>query len=522
MRKELDITLTPREAADEAVYRRLVAQLLKIKEPAISWLRILRRSIDARTPDVKVKLRLLVGYNEPAPSEKEFFPQLRYPKVSGEREVLIAGAGPAGLFAALRLIELGLKPVIFERGKSVEERRKDVALLQEDSILNPDSNYCFGEGGAGTFSDGKLYTRAKKRGSVRKIYDVLHFHGAAENILYDSHPHIGTDKLPGIITNMRSSILDAGGEIHFNTKITGLIIENKAIRGVKCGDEAFSTDAFILATGHSARDTYQMLQQNNIRLESKGFAMGVRVEHPQDLINSIQYHSKRPSSYLPAASYRLSAQVEGRGVYSFCMCPGGYVVPSATADKQMVVNGMSPSLRNSPFANSGIVVEVRPEDYQDFAAFGALAGLKYQEHLEQLAFTNGGNGQVAPAQLLNDFVKGKLSGSLLTDCSYEPGVISSPLHFWLPQTIAKPLQAAFHVFGKTMKGYLTNHAVVLGVESRTSSPVKIPRDTDTLQHVEIAGLYPCGEGAGYAGGIASAAMDGERCANKIAENFATA
>ncbi len=413
------------------------------------------------------------------------------------------------------MIEKGLKPVIFERGKDVSARKKDIQALNTNKAVNPDSNYCYGEGGAGTFSDGKLYTRSKKRGDVKRILDILKYHGAKKDILSDAHPHIGTNKLPGIIVKIRETIEEAGGEIHFDSRVEDLIIERDEVKGIitQNGDKVFGK-AVILATGHSAKDIFEILHRKNILIEAKPFAMGVRVEHPQDLIDSIQYTCKIRSDYLPAAAYSLVSQVKGRGVYSFCMCPGGFIVPASTAPGEMVVNGMSPSKRNSKFANSGMVVEIKVEDFPETEKYGALAGLKYQESLEKLAFVNGGNGLVAPAQRLHDFVNGKVS-PFLPDTSYYPGVVSSPMHFWLPEDISKRLQKAFKTFGKRMKGFLTNEALIVGVESRTSSPVRIPRDKETLQHPQIKNLYPCGEGAGYAGGIISAAVDGERCADMV-------
>jgi len=515
MRQEIELKLTPKQASSEELYKPIIAKMLKIEEKSITYLRILRKSIDARKGNVVVNLQMLVVYSEPTPKHSEFEPHFDFPDVHQRQRVIVVGSGPAGLFAALRLIELNLKPIVIERGKQVQERKCDIDLLENNEKMTPESNYCFGEGGAGTFSDGKLYTRSHKRGNVDKIFKLLRFHGANEEIMYDSHPHIGTDKLPEIIVNIRKTIEKAGGEVHFNTKVTDFIIENEKIKGVVCGNKEFLGEAVILATGHSARDIYELLHQKQVLLEAKGFAVGIRIEHPQELIDAIQYNSTSSNKYLPAASYKLVTQIEGRGVYSFCMCPGGYIVPAATGEKEIVVNGMSPSERNSPFANSGIVVEVRYEDLTDYHQYGALAGLRFQQYIENLAFNNGGHGLEAPAQRMHDFVNGKLTPTL-PEVSYKPGIVSSPIHFWLPEIISSRLQKAFEVFGKTMNGYLTNEAVVLGVESRTSTPVKIPRHPETLQHVQISGLYPCGEGAGYAGGIASSALDGERCASMIA------
>lgn len=513
MIKELDLILSPKEAAIEELYTEIAATRLKIKLEDISAVKVLRRSIDARSRSVKVNLRLLVVFGETAPQFES--PTFNYQDITNKDAVIVVGAGPAGLFAALRLIELGYKPIVLERGKDVSSRKIDLAKINREHIVDPDSNYAFGEGGAGTFSDGKLYTRSKKRGSIRKILEVFHFHGASDDILVDAHPHIGTDKLPKVIKNIRESILNAGGEVHFNTRVVDLMIDEEQVKGVKTlnGDE-FKGKAVILATGHSARDMYELLHEKEVKLEAKSFAMGVRIEHPQSLIDSIQYHSKKENPYLPSASYSLVHQVEGRGVYSFCMCPGGFIVPASTAPNEMVVNGMSPSKRNSPYANSGVVVEIREEDLDEFKEHGVLAGLRCQQNFERLAYNNGGEGLTAPAQRMHDFVKGKLSSSL-PDTSYIPGVLSSPMHQWMPKHIRMRLQEGLKQFGKKMQGYLTNEAIILGVESRTSSPVRIPRDRETFQHVEIKGLFPCGEGAGYAGGIASSAVDGERVAEMV-------
>jgi len=513
MIKDINITVTPKEAAEERYLKTAVAKHLKIKGSRIKSMEILRRSIDARQKNIKIQLRLRVFIDE-FRKEKETF-HLDLKNIENAEAVIIVGAGPAGLFAAIRLIERGLKPIIIERGADVHQRKRDIAQINRTKTINPESNYSFGEGGAGTFSDGKLYTRSKKRGSVQRILEILKRHGANENILIDAHPHIGTDKLPGIIKNIRETILSAGGEFYFNTKLSDFIIKNDEIQGIitEKGDK-FHGHSVILATGHSARDIYELLHHKNLKIEGKGFAMGLRVEHPQALIDSIQYKCDIRSQYLPSASYSLVKQVNGRGVYSFCMCPGGFIVPAATAVNETVVNGMSPSHRNSPFANSGMVVELQVPDFKEFSEWGELAGLKYQQQLEKLAFQNGGQGQVAPAQRLSDFVNGKISNQL-PPTSYIPGVVSSPIHFWLPEIISSRLREGFKLFGKQMKGYFSREAIVLGVESRTSSPVKIPRDEVTLQHPQVKGLYPCGEGSGYAGGIVSSAMDGERCANAI-------
>jgi uncharacterized FAD-dependent dehydrogenase len=512
MQKNTQLVLSPEQASQETEYKEFIAAKLKLAINRINDFKILKKSIDARSHQVKIVVELIVFIDEAAPKHEEFNPG--YKNVSNKAEVLIIGAGPAGLFAGLKAIELAYKPIILERGEEIQQRRRDIALLNREHEVNPDSNYCFGEGGAGTFSDGKLYTRSKKRGSVKRILELLKYHGADENILVEAHPHIGTNKLPGIIKNIRQTILDCGGEIHFGTKLTDFTIKNDKIESITTnkGDK-IDVQAVILATGHSARDIYYLLDKKGVALEEKSFAMGVRVEHPQDLIDSIQYHCDIRSEYLPAASYSLVNQINGRGVYSFCMCPGGFIVPSATEPDQIVVNGMSPSSRNSKFANSGMVVEIRPEDAQEFKQYGKLALLKYQEHLEKMAFLNGGAGQTAPAQRLHDFVNGRLSGKL-PETSYQPGIASSPLHFWLPEHIGIRLQQGFKQFGKKMYGYLTNEAIVLGVESRTSSPVRIPRDKETYRHPQIKNLFPSGEGAGYAGGIVSSAVDGELCAEK--------
>ncbi|HKK41932.1 MAG TPA: FAD-dependent oxidoreductase, partial [Bacteroidales bacterium] len=436
--------------------------------------------------------------------------------VSKEKEVIIVGAGPAGLFAALRFIEMGIRPVILERGRDVSSRKKDIARISREHIVDPDSNYCFGEGGAGTYSDGKLYTRSKKRGDNTRVLELLCYHGANPNILYEAHPHLGTDKLPGIISGIRKSIVEAGGIFLLDKKVTDILIEGKAVTGVATSDnEIFRSRFVILATGHSARDIYNICRSRSIDMEMKPFAMGVRVEHPQGLIDRIQYHGADRGKYLPAASYNLVRQVDGRGVYSFCMCPGGFIVPSATAREEVVVNGMSPSGRNSPYANSGIVVEIRPGDLQAYSKAGVFAGINYQEDIEHMAWVHGGMTQKAPAQRLADFVSGKAS-STLPRLSYFPVATPSSLHEWLPQSIRERLREGFSQFGKMMHGFLTNEAVILGVESRTSSPLRIPRDENTMEHISVKGLYPCGEGSGYAGGIVSSAVDGTRSAEAIA------
>ncbi len=515
MKKDIALRLTPKEASDEKYYKSLVAKKMKVSPDKITAMRVRKRSIDARQRQVMVQLYLDVYANASAPDPE--IVKFEYSDVSNKPEVVVVGAGPGGLFAALRLIELGIKPIVLERGKDINERKKDIALLNRNNPVNPDSNYAFGEGGAGTFSDGKLYTRSTKRGDFKKVLNVLRFHGAQEDILIDSHPHIGTDKLPGVIKAMRQSIIDAGGEVLFNSHVVNMLIEDQSVTGVVLKDNTkIKAEAVILATGHSARDVYKMLHDKAIEIEAKTWAMGVRVEHPQELIDQIQYHSPEGrGEYLPAASYSFSCQVEERGVYSFCMCPGGFIVPAMTGENEMVVNGMSPSKRNSPFANSGMVVEIRPEDIpSEFKKHGVLAGLEYQKEVERLCYVNGGNNLVAPAQRLTDFVNSKLSFDL-PPTSYVPGAIASPLHFVLPDGITSRLQGGFKQFGKWAKGFIDSEAIVMGTESRTSSPVRIPRDPQTLQHTQIRGLFPCGEGAGYAGGIASSAIDGEKCADAV-------
>ncbi len=515
MRQEVELVLPPKQASDSDSYLQLAAEKLGVEPELLVGYKIIRRSIDARSRNIKIKLKLLVFSADDTPLASIL--AFEYKQVTKKEQVVIVGSGPAGLFAALQLIELGFCPIIVERGKDVRSRRYDIARISKDHLIDENSNYSFGEGGAGTFSDGKLYTRSKKRGSIEKILQVLHFHGANDSILYDAHPHIGTNKLPTVIQNIRNTILDSGGEIRFESKVVDIQIENNVARGVVLENgEEIHANAVVLATGHSARDIYELLHNKGVRIEPKSFAVGVRLEHPQELIDSIQYHSNGRNKYLPPASYSLVEQVDGRGVYSFCMCPGGYIVPAATSPNEIVINGMSPAERNSPFANSGFVVEVQPEDFLE--SEGPLAGIMFQQQLEKMAFTNGGGGQMAPAQRMHDFVNCKLSPSL-PPVSYLPGVVSSPVHFWMPEFITSRLRKAFNVFGERLFGFLTNEAVVVAVESRTSSPVQIPRNPETFEHTQVAGLFPCGEGAGYAGGIVSSAMDGEQCAVLVANKL---
>ncbi|WP_418602464.1 NAD(P)/FAD-dependent oxidoreductase [Hwangdonia sp.] len=506
---QLRITLKEEEQPDILVFKS--ALKLDIDKSDITGVKILRKSIDARKPKIFFNYKVAVYIKEPVPKNSEY--TFNYKDVSKAKPIHIIGFGPAGMYAALRCIELGFKPIVLERGKNVQDRRRDLKAINQDHFVNEDSNYCFGEGGAGTYSDGKLYTRSLKRGDVRRIFENLVFHGATNQILVDAHPHIGTNKLPKVVQNIRETILNYGGEIHFETRVVDFTIKNNKIQAIQLqnGNEMMA-NRVILATGHSARDIYYLLHKKEIALKAKSFAMGVRVEHPQHIIDRIQYHcSGERHELLPAASYGLVQQVNERGVYSFCMCPGGFIVPAATANGEVVVNGMSPSKRNNLYANSGIVVEINAEqDLRKYEQFGVLKGLEYQKNLEKLAFTAGGRSQVAPAQRLTDFVEGRLSITL-NDTSYQPGLNSAPLHSLLPKLIGSRLRKGFEAFGPKMKGYYTEEANIVGVESRTSSPVNIPRK-DNLEHIEIEGLFPCGEGGGYAGGIVSAAMDGERCA----------
>ena len=529
MTYEYQLRVLPQVAATEVLLKDHVAREKGIDARTINHIRVLKRSIDARQRTIFVNLKVRIYVNE-EPTDEEYV-ATEYRDVADARQVVIVGAGPGGLFAALKLIEMGLKPIVLERGKDVHERKKDLSKIARTHQVDAESNYCFGEGGAGAYSDGKLYTRSKKRGSVDKILNVFCQHGASTSILADAHPHIGTDKLPRVIENMRNTILRCGGEVHFQTKMTRLIVAERGMtNGVPSGVderrvvgvEAISTSPetgekkeltfmgpVILATGHSARDVYRYLSEAKIEIQAKGLAVGVRLEHPSALIDQIQYHRKEgKGKYLPAAEYSFVTQVDGRGVYSFCMCPGGFVIPAATDREQIVVNGMSPSNRGTQWSNSGMVVEVRAEDIE---GDDPLRMMHFQEELEKTCWQQGNRKQTAPAQRMADFVSNKLSYDL-PKSSYAPGLISSPLHFWLPEMIGKRLQQGFKKFGQMSRGFLTNEALLIAVETRTSSPVRIVRDNETLQHISVKGLFPCGEGAGYAGGIVSAGVDGERCA----------
>ena len=534
----------PEQAANEQSLKQFIGRDKGLDIRTIHALRILKRSIDARQRTIYVNLKVRLYINE-VPQDEEFIRTI-YNKVEGKPQVIVVGAGPGGLFAALRLIELGLRPVVVERGKNVRNRKIDIARISREHKVDSESNYSFGEGGAGAYSDGKLYTRSKKRGNVDKILNVFCQHGASTSILVDAHPHIGTDKLPRVIENMRNTIIECGGEVHFETRMDSLIIEKNKITGIETNTGKTFKGPVILATGHSARDVYQWLYDNGVEMEAKGIAVGVRLEHPSMLIDQIQYHNKNGrGKYLPAAEYSFVTQVEGRGVYSFCMCPGGFIVPAASGPEQVVVNGMSPSNRGSRWSNSGMVVEIQPEDFineelrmesgelaaqqneqllalnpslssSQLSMFNTqLLPLHFQEELERQCWLQGGRRQTAPAQRMLDFTRKKLSYDL-PESSYSPGLISSPLHFWMPEFISKRLSLGFQQFGRSSHGFLTNEAVMIGVETRTSSPVRIIRDKETLQHVTVRGLFPCGEGAGYAGGIVSAGVDGERCAEAVA------
>ena len=533
MTRELNLRILPQEAYNEQSIMAYLLQKEGIKAQAI---RVLKRSIDARQRTIYVNLTVRVYINE-EPEELLYSP-IAYHDVSDAPQVIVVGAGPGGLFAALRLIELGFRPIVIERGKDVHERKKDLARIRPEQQVDPESNYSFGEGGAGAYSDGKLYTRSKKRGNSERILNIFVQHGASPNILVDAHPHIGTDRLPRVIENMRNTILKCGGEVHFQTKMTGLIIKDNKVVGVETIDNSQPSilnpqsstlnsqlikGPVILATGHSARDVYRWFFNNNIEIEAKGIAVGVRLEHPSMLIDQIQYHSKQGrGKWLPAAEYSMVQQVEGRGVYSFCMCPGGFVVPAASGSEQIVVNGMSPSNRGGRWSNSGMVVEIRPEDIEFLSnspkgenLIDQLSVMRFQEELERQCWLQGNQKQTAPAQRMADFVNGRLSADL-NPSSYAPGLLASPLHFWMPKFVSSRLREAFKIWGKQKHGFLTNEATVIGVETRTSSPVRIIRNAETLQHIRIAGLFPCGEGAGYAGGIVSAGVDGERCAEACA------
>ena len=546
MVNELSLRILPQQAYNE---QSILAYLRQEKGINAKSVRVLRRSIDARQRTIFVNLTVRAYVGEEPPLQ-DFEPYI-YKDVSERPSVVVVGAGPGGLFAALRLIELGYKPIVIERGKDVRERKKDIARIRPEQRVDPESNYCFGEGGAGAYSDGKLYTRSKKRGNTDRILQIFVQHGASPAILSDAHPHIGTDRLPRVIENMRNTILNCGGEVHFQTKMTGLLIDNsklnieKRVVGIEATSQSsifnFQCSAVILATGHSARDVYRYLAESGIDIEAKGLAIGVRLEHPAHLIDQIQYHSKQGrGKWLPAAEYSMVTQVQGRGVYSFCMCPGGFVVPAASGPEQVVVNGMSPSNRGGHWSNSGMVVEIRPEDFKEFkidkfkiqdsfplegdggsslpprgVGGGPLSLLMLQEELERQCWLQANRLQTAPAQRMTDFVNGRLSADL-NESSYAPGLIASPLHFWLPDFISSRLREAFKLWGKQKHGFLTSEATVIGIETRTSSPVRILRDSETLQHIRIGGLFPCGEGAGYAGGIVSAGVDGERCAEAAA------
>ena len=519
MTKEYQIRVLPVVAASENAIKRYLAEEQGIDQRTINSVRVLKKSIDARQRTIFVNLKIRVYINE-VPQDDEY-EHTEYQNVEGRPQVVVVGEGPGGLFASLRLIELGLRPVVLERGKDVRERKMDLAQITKTQKVDPESNYCFGEGGAGAYSDGKLYTRSKKRGNVNKILNVFCQHGASTSILADAHPHIGTDKLPRVIENMRNTIIKCGGEVHFQTKMTRLVVEGERVTGVeavdlKTGGELTFHGPVILATGHSARDVYRLLVESNIHIEAKGIAVGVRLEHPSQLIDQIQYHNREGrGKYLPAAEYSFVTQVEERGVYSFCMCPGGFVIPAATGPQQLVVNGMSPSNRGTQWSNSGMVVELHPDDVGGDSS-DPLCMMHFQEKLERDCWQQGNMKQTAPAQRMADFVNNRLSYDL-PKSSYAPGLISSPLHFWMPPFVAKRLQEGFKKFGKMSHGFLTNEAVLIATETRTSSPVRIVRDPETLQHITLEGLFPCGEGAGYAGGIVSAGVDGERCADMCAQ-----
>lgn len=535
MTNEYQLRVLPENAYSEEAIKAYLAKEKGLDIRTINAVRVLKKSIDARQRTIYVNLKVRTYVNEYPQDEQ--YEHTEYQNVEGRPQVVVVGEGPAGLFAALKLIELGLRPVIIERGKNVHDRKRDMALITKNQKVDPESNYCFGEGGAGAFSDGKLYTRSKKRGNVNKILNVFCQHGAQTSILYEAHPHIGTDKLPRVIENMRDTVIKCGGEVHFETKMTSLLIKGDTVEGVEAvrstGEQLTIKGPVILATGHSARDVYHYLANAKVEIEPKGIAVGVRLEHPAALIDQIQYHNRNgKGKYLPTAEYSMVTQVDGRGVYSFCMCPGGFVIPAATGPEQIVTNGMSPANRGTKWSNSGMVVEIRPEDVSgegeckvdgvndttatDETANSDLAVMRFQEALERMTWIQGNRRQTAPAQRMADFVNNRLSYDL-PKSSYAPGLISSPLHFWMPQFISKRLQEAFKVFGKHHHGFLTNEAVLIASETRTSSPVRVLRNSDNLMHVRVRGLFPCGEGAGYAGGIVSAGIDGERCAEMCAE-----
>ena len=518
MIQETNIRIPPKYIEDKQEIKKSLAQQLKVPVQKIIDFKILKKSIDARSKKIVFQLRIQVGIQEKIPTTLTQYSVKK--DVSKSPSVIIVGAGPAGLFAALELIELGLKPIILERGKNVRDRRRDLAAINKKHLVNPDSNYCFGEGGAGTYSDGKLYTRSDKRGNVKKVLSIFIEHGADETIGVEAHPHIGTNKLPKIITSIRDFIIECGGEIHFNTRVENFKINKNKIVGVQTNKNDFNAQELILATGHSARDIFKKLDKLGIAIENKPFALGVRIEHPQSLIDSIQYKCDERGDFLPPAAYNLVSQTQFKPAYSFCMCPGGIIAPCATSPGEVVTNGWSPSKRNNPYANSGIVVTVDEKDFQPYSKYGSLAAMRFQASIEKKAWAIGGKSQVVPAQKMADFVSGKISSSL-PKTSYQPGIVSADLTEVFPPIITKSLQEAFLNFGKKMNGYFTNEAVLHATESRTSSPVKIPRDKTSLEHIQIKGLYPCGEGAGYAGGIMSAAIDGQKCAQKIADKYRT-
>lgn len=513
MDRTVDIALPPREASDPVLVREAAAEAAAIPLEAVRTAHVLKRSIDARSKHPLIRLRVQVSDEEVNVEQ----PPLQLPDVHGARPVIVVGCGPAGLFAALRAIEHGLRPILLERGKDVRARRRDLAAINKEHVVDPDSNYCFGEGGAGTYSDGKLYTRSHKRGDIASVLRTLVHFGASPDILVDAHPHIGTNKLPGIITAMREAIIAAGGEVHFNTRVTRFEVDAGRMRDVQAADgRTFNADAVVLATGHSARDIFELLHANGVRIERKDFALGVRIEHPQSIIDAAMYHCTVRDPYLPPASYSLVQQVNGLGVYSFCMCPGGIIAPCATAPGEVVTNGWSPSKRNNPFANSGIVVGLSANELEHQG--DPLSSMHYQRRMEQTAWKAGGMRQSAPAQRMDDFINGRVSRDLPA-CSYPPGIVPYSMDEVLPPEVAGRLRAGLKEFGKKIRGYRTNEAVVVAVESRTSSPVRIPRDPVTMQHVQVEGLFPCGEGAGYAGGIVSAAMDGQRVADAVAVRY---